>query len=95
MASYTYKCRNCGKFDLGAAMGAAPRTAVCPVCGASGRRVLTAPRIGISRGDPRLRAIEQTMASAHEPPVVDAVPGGARAGRRAPADPRQALLPRP
>ncbi|MDR2565316.1 MAG: hypothetical protein LBC97_04520 [Bifidobacteriaceae bacterium] len=96
MVSYTYRCSTCGKFDRFAPMGAGGTNTSCPTCAKSARRVFTAPRIGRSSTDPRMKLIEATERTACEPQVVDSLPPAGRRSRQPVThDPRHAKLPRP
>jgi putative FmdB family regulatory protein len=93
MATYQYRCPDCGPFDLTRPIGEALREEPCTVCGNQSRRVFTAPLLARTSGA-LARALRVQEASAHEPRVVGEVP----AARRGPApatDPRHALLPKP
>ncbi|MER7113269.1 FmdB family zinc ribbon protein [Saccharomonospora azurea] len=93
MVTYSYRCRQCGDFDVRAPMGSAAPRRACPRCGGSAGRRFTAPRV--RRGDAAVwRALESTERSAEHPEVVSGLPpasGAARVSR----DPRHARLPRP
>ncbi|MGE3287677.1 MAG: FmdB family zinc ribbon protein [Pseudonocardia sp.] len=94
MPTYGYDCARCGTFDLIRPMAQAGDAALCPVCGASGRRIWAAP--ALRSGDPALRrALDASAASADAPPVVDRVPGRSRRATRTTTDPRHLRLPRP
>jgi putative FmdB family regulatory protein len=84
MTEYEYRCPACGPFTVRRSMGSATPSATCPACGRAGLRRVQATLAG---------ALERQEASADHPEVVRKVPP--RTGRRkAPADPRQAALPR-
>jgi putative FmdB family regulatory protein len=95
MAVYLFRCPDHGTTETRRAMGTAPATVPCPVCGAAAARVFTAPRL--SSGSPARRAlIERTERTADVPDVVAAPPPPAR---RRQADVRRnpalSRLPRP
>ena len=93
MATYQYRCADCGPFDVIRPMGRALAEEPCASCSGPARRVFTAPLLGRTSA-PLARALHAQEASAHEPRVVTAVP----LARRRPtpsADPRQAGLPKP
>jgi putative FmdB family regulatory protein len=92
---YAYNCSGCGEFDLSAPMGTASPQAPCPRCASLARRVFTAPHLG--RGNnPRMRLLDATKRSAHEPQVVDSIPAaGARKPGAVTYNPRHSKLPRP
>ncbi|UXX91249.1 hypothetical protein N7U49_00700 [Streptomyces sp. AD2-2] len=45
MATYQYRCPDCGPFDMTRPMGRAHSDEQCPTCGLHGRRVFTAPML--------------------------------------------------
>jgi hypothetical protein len=84
VTEYEYRCPACGPFTVRRAMGSA--------AGRDGRRRFSAQPVrrvqGVLAG-----ALERQEASADHPEVTSTIPP--RPGRRrAPADPRQAALPR-
>ncbi len=92
MATYQYRCPDCGPFDMTRPMGRAHPTSSAP------RAASTAAACSPPRCSPHLRpltrALQSQEASAHEPRVVTEVPSARR--RPTPAsDPRQAQLPKP
>jgi putative FmdB family regulatory protein len=92
MVRYEYRCPVCGPWTVALPMGAADTQRDCPTCGDPSPRRWSAPRL--NRMDPhesRVRLREE--ASRDAPGIVTSVPPAAR--RRAPADHRQARLPRP
>ncbi len=92
MTEYEYRCPACGPFTVRRSMGIATPYATCPACGRAGRRRFSA-RPGRRVQAALAGALERQEASADHPEVVRTVPP--RPGRRqAPADPRQAALPR-
>ncbi|MFF7242299.1 FmdB family zinc ribbon protein [Embleya sp. NPDC008237] len=91
MATYVYRCADCGDFELVRPLGEAGPDERCPGCAAPGRRVWTAPRLGNSGVGMRTAAAEER--SAHAPAVTSGPPP--RPGVRGSGDPRHARLPRP
>jgi putative FmdB family regulatory protein len=92
MVRYEYRCPACGLWTVALPMGAADAQRACPTCGDPSPRRWSAPLL--SRMDPALaRQRVREEASRDAPDVVTSVPPAAR--RRAPADHRQARLPRP
>jgi putative FmdB family regulatory protein len=92
VAEYEYRCARCGSFTVHRPMGSAAPSAPCPACGGHGRRAFSARPL--RRTLPAFaRAVERQEASADRPEVVTTLPPR-RARRPAPADPRQAALPR-
>lgn len=95
MPVYEFRCESDHLHERVLPIAAEERTAPCPDCGGTSRRLISAP--GLSRlATAQARAIGAAEDSAHAPAVVDRVPG---AGDRRPAritrDPRHARLPRP
>jgi putative FmdB family regulatory protein len=92
VTGYEYRCPACGPFTVRRAMGSAAPSASCPTCGRDGRRQFSAQPLRRVRGA-LAGALERQEASADHPEVTSTIPP--RPGqRRAPADPRQAALPR-
>jgi putative FmdB family regulatory protein len=92
MVRYEYRCPACGPWTVTLPMGAADAQRTCPTCGDPSPRRWSAPRL--NRMDPAVaRARVREEASRDVPDVVTSVPRAAR--RRAPAEHRQARLPRP
>jgi putative FmdB family regulatory protein len=93
MATYQYRCPDCGSFEVARPIGQALPEEACTACGHESRRVFSVPML--SRTPHGLaRAVRAQEASAHEPRVV----GGVPPARRPPtpgADPRHAQLPKP
>jgi hypothetical protein len=92
---YVFRCNTCGPFDAAFPIGTAPAAAGCPVCSDDSPKLITAPRIGHG-GTAYSRAIEQSMASADRPAVVNgSLPGSARRPVPVTRNPLHAKLPRP
>jgi putative FmdB family regulatory protein len=92
MAGYVYRCGECGPWEIQRPIGTADSTSSCPVCGATGRRLYTAPlvsRLPQAVATARL----QEEASRDAPAVTTSVPRAV--GRPARRDPRWSTLPRP
>ncbi|HEX7350965.1 zinc ribbon domain-containing protein [Brachybacterium sp.] len=95
MPIYEFRCESAHEYERSVPISARDQDLTCPDCGARSRRRVSAPRLG-SLGSPAGRLLESTAASAHEPAVVDRLPGARRtATSRITADPRHARLPRP
>ncbi|CNE32000.1 putative regulatory protein%2C FmdB family [Mycobacterium tuberculosis] len=93
VATYRYRCAECGPFDVVRPIGTAGDAERCASCGGEASRVFTAPLVA-RMPRPLARALGAQEASAHEPRVVGRVPDAPR--RPAPPpDPRHARLPRP
>lgn len=96
MATYGFRCREDGEFDVEAPMGSAGSVAACPSCGHDGARVFSAPMLALA--DRRLVAsIDRADKSRDEPDVVTSLPpsGRRRTQRTAPPNPAFNRLPRP
>lgn len=92
MIEYEYRCPACGSFTVRRAMGSAAPSASCPACGRDSRRAFSARPVR-RVGSGLAGALERQEASADRPEVVTRVPPRP-AWRPAPANPRQAKLPR-
>jgi putative FmdB family regulatory protein len=94
VATYEYRCDDCGRFDRQLPMGAAPASAPCPACGRDARRVFSPP---LTNRTPRPLAamLAREEASRDHPEVVDRVPPRRRPPRPAPQNPAIARLPKP
>jgi len=92
---YEFRCESAHEYERSVPMSARDQDLTCPRCGAHARRRISAPRLG-TLGSPAGKLLDRTAASAHEPAVVDRVPGAPRAATaRTTTDPRHARLPRP
>jgi putative FmdB family regulatory protein len=93
VATYAYRCADCGPFEVARPIGTAEAAGCCPRCGGPARRVYTPPLL---RGTPSAVSGMRDAAdrSADQPTVVNRVPTAHRKPAPA-ADPRQAGLPRP
>jgi putative FmdB family regulatory protein len=92
MATYVYRCPDCGPWEVRLPIGTADGTAVCPTCGSAGPRQYTPPLLSRTSA-PAAAARLREEASRDEPAVTTAVPRAA--GRPTPRDPRWKALPRP
>ena len=93
MPLYSYRCPDCGDFDVSLGMGEAVGSLSCPGCGSVSRRRFTAPNLSSATGS-AYRLIEGTERSASEPAVVGP-PQANRAGARVSTNPLHRKLPRP
>lgn len=93
MPTYSFRCADCGPFELVRPMAAAGDDAGCPACGGPGPRTFAAPALRRLDSDVR-SVVEAGERSAETPDVVRAVPAGPRRPRTS-TDPRHARLPRP
>jgi putative FmdB family regulatory protein len=85
MATYEYRCDRDGVFDVTRALGTAPESAVCPVCGSGARRVFSKPMLS-STPPGLVAALDHAEKTRDEPDVVTSLP-------RAPAHKRTPVLP--
>lgn len=94
MPIYEFRCESAHEYERSVPISARDEAQDCPDCGAPSRRRISAPRLsrlGSSAG----KLLDATARSAHEPAVVDRVPGARPAATRTTTDPRHARLPRP
>jgi putative FmdB family regulatory protein len=96
VAIYEYRCDDDGAFDLFRALGTAPDSVVCPVCGDDARRVFSKPMLSLSPPD-LVAAIDHTEKSRDEPEVVTSLPrkGARKRTPVLPLTPTLRRLPRP
>src|SRR5699024_5046823 len=96
MAVYEFRCPEHGSFEIEAAIGAAPSTPSCSVCGGQARRVFSAPMLG-RVGAAVQRAVDNAERSSEEPDVVTSLPaGGQRSAQpQYTRDPKHRRLPKP
>jgi putative FmdB family regulatory protein len=92
MAAYLYRCGQCGDWEIQRPIGTAEQESDCPSCGATGRRLYTAPLLNRTP-QATVSARMREEASRDVPELVTSVP--AAVGRPAPRDPRWSKLPRP
>ncbi|MFC7656756.1 zinc ribbon domain-containing protein [Pseudonocardia benzenivorans] len=94
LPTYTFRCADCGEYDLSRPMAEAGDPAPCPTCAGDSRRVFGSP--GLRKLDPTLRrALDASGRSSDAPAVVNSVPGRSRVAFPTSTDPRHARLPRP
>lgn len=91
MATYEYRCANCGPFETRRPIGSAPSQFDCPECGHTSRRIFSVPHLNRVPGELG-SAIAHAESSRDEPKVVSEVPGKGVTRRMHPA---LARLPRP
>jgi putative FmdB family regulatory protein len=94
MPIYEYRCPECSVFELICGMGEAPDSTRCPSCGATSPRKMSAPHLSRA-GSAEFRLIDDSKRSAHEPPVVTALPGKGRTRPAYTSNPLHQKLPRP
>jgi putative FmdB family regulatory protein len=92
VATYVYRCPDCGPWEVRRAMGSADATAACPTCGTDGPRQYTPPLLTRTAA-PVAAARLREEASRDAPAVTTSLPGAV--SRPAPRDPRWQTLPRP
>jgi putative FmdB family regulatory protein len=92
MATYVYRCPDCGPWDVWLPMGTAGATADCPACGSAAPRQFTPPLLSRTAA-PVAAARLREEASRDAPAVTTSVPKAV--GRPVPRDPRWQALPRP
>lgn len=93
MPTYSFRCADCGPFDLTRAITDAVATPPCPTCAAPARRVFGSPRLtSFSTGQHRLA--DMAAASAERPAVTNTIPGALGRPRPPRRDPRLPALPR-
>ncbi|QIM16981.1 zinc ribbon domain-containing protein [Leucobacter insecticola] len=94
MPSYSFQCSEGCRFDAMFTMSEVPETAECRACGGVARRAITAPHLSAA-GTSAFQLVDHAARSAHEPAVVDRLPGsGSRAPQRVTRNPLHAKLPR-
>lgn len=91
---YEFRCEGAHEYERSVPISARDEDLVCPDCGAPARRRMSAPRLG-RLGSAAGQLLDRAAKSAHEPAVVDRVPGARPAATRTSTDPRHARLPRP
>jgi len=91
MATYAYRCPDCGPFEVRLPIGTAEAVAECPACRSSARRVFTAP--SLARLSPAMSAaLTRAEKSQEAPEVVTRAP---ERRWRTPQHPALSRLPRP
>ncbi|GAP80382.1 hypothetical protein Y09_3240 [Brachybacterium sp. SW0106-09] len=94
MPIYEFRCQSAHEYERSVPISARDEDLLCPDCGAPARRRMSAPRLG-RLGSTAGQLLDRAASSAHEPAVVDRVPGASPAATRTSTDPRHARLPRP
>ena len=93
MPTYSFRCPDCGPFDLTRAITDDIAVPPCPTCAVPARRVFGSPRLtSFSTGQHRLAAL--AAASAEVPTVTTAIPTALGRPRQPRRDPRLPALPR-
>ncbi|WP_301310338.1 FmdB family zinc ribbon protein [Nonomuraea roseoviolacea] len=92
MATYEYRCRDCGRFEVRLPIGTAAAACDCPECHGPASRVFSSPYLSqLSPATARARSREEQSREA--PEVVTSVPSPRR--RQQPPHPALQRLPRP
>ena len=93
MPTYSFRCPDCGPFDLSRPMTADMAAAPCPTCATQARRVYASPPLtAFSAGQHRLASL--AAASAEQPAVTTTIPAALGRPRPPRRDPRLPGLPR-
>ena len=93
MPTYSFRCSDCGLFDLVRVMADVAAASPCPACMAPARRVFGLPGLGrLSKGQHRLASL--AAGSAEQPAVTRTIPAALGAPRSPRRDPRLPALPR-
>jgi putative FmdB family regulatory protein len=93
MPTYSFRCSDCGPFDVTQSMTDVVPKPPCPTCTAPARRVFGSPRLAtFSKGQHRLASL--AAASAEQPAVTGAIPAALGRFRTPRRDPRLPALPR-
>ncbi len=77
VATYEYRCPDCGTFERSMPMGTAMTSMACPACGRDARRVFSVPMTYRTPG-PLATMLAREEASRDYPEVVERVPPGQR-----------------
>lgn len=96
MALYEYRCEQDGVFEVTRALGTAPASVTCSVCGSEAQRILSLPMIRSGSRTAWTAAMDHAQKSRYEPDVVTSLPPLTNAPRRTiPLTPKLRGLPRP
>jgi putative FmdB family regulatory protein len=93
MASYEFRCEECGAFTVRVPMRDVTPEVPCPTCTRPARRRYTAPYTRRTASG-LTRALDAAEESRHEPRVVDSIPSRAGPGNVT-THPLHRRLPRP
>lgn len=94
MPNYSFRCAQGCAFDAIYPMSEVPSEVECRVCGSSAKRGITAPHLSAA-GSAAFGLMDRAAKSAHEPAVVDRIPGrGPGRTQRMTQNPLHAKLPR-
>ncbi|BCI54778.1 hypothetical protein NIIDNTM18_40560 [Mycolicibacterium litorale] len=93
MPTYSFRCSDCGSFDVTCAIADVVAAPLCPGCGVPARRVFGSPPLTtFSAGQHRLADL--ASASAEHPAVTTEIPAALGRPRPPRRDPRLPALPR-
>jgi putative FmdB family regulatory protein len=93
VATYEYRCSDCGTFDRSMPMGTARESARCPTCGRESHRVFSV-RMTYRTPDRLAAMLAREDASRDRPEVVNRVPAAARSRRPVASQELLARLPK-
>lgn len=91
MATYAYRCQDCGEFEVRLPIGTAEAVRDCPVCRGASRRLFSAPHL--TRLSPAMSAALTREEKSREAPEV--VTSALPRRRQSPPHPALSRLPRP
>jgi putative FmdB family regulatory protein len=94
VATYEYRCDDCGCFEQRMAMGTATASAACPTCGRDAKRIFSVPMTNRTP-KPLATMLAREEASRDYPEVVDRLPPRQRPRRSTTPNPALARLPKP
>jgi putative FmdB family regulatory protein len=94
VATYEYRCDDCGCFEQRMAMGTATASAACPTCGRAAKRIFSVP-MTYRTPKPLATMLAREEASRDYPEVVDRPPPRRRPRRSSAPNPALARLPKP
>lgn len=93
MPTYTFRCPDCGPFDLTCSISDQSPAAACPECRTPARRIFGA--VGLTTFTTgHHRAFDAAAASTENPTVVKSIPAGADRPRSPRRNPGLPSLPR-
>ncbi|WP_197382133.1 FmdB family zinc ribbon protein [Mycolicibacterium mengxianglii] len=93
MPTYSFRCSDCGPFDLTRAIADVVATPPCPTCSAPAQRVFGSPPLATFSADQH-RLVDLAAASAEQPSVTKTIPAALGRPRTPRRDPRLPALPR-
>lgn len=93
MATYEYRCSDCGTFERSMPMGTATQRATCPTCARGAKRVFSVP-MTYRTSQPLATMLAREEASRDYPEIVERVPPPSRPRRPAASQDVLARLPK-